>query len=83
MKHAAPHQRLWRSLVRITKVDWRADQIMVIVPSFSVREEIRLTLSDLPASVRTLAFVGKRLHARVNTGAEQAADLRFEHWELA
>jgi len=73
----------WRTLIRIEEVgaDSNEGTINVVVPAWDSKKAISLRLSDLPRSVQDIATPGKRLHARVNAGAESDIDLYFDSWE--
>ena len=70
----------WRTLVRIVKI--QKEGIRVIVPGFSSTKEVALLWEQLPTAIHHWFYEeGKRLHAKVNIGAEARKDLKFSDWE--
>lgn len=78
-----PSQRPWRALVRVKDIkrDGLRPNFRVVVPSWNPRRVIVLPLSILPESIAKTIQPGARLHAQVNIGAEEEADLFFLDWE--
>ncbi len=75
-----PIRKPWRTQIRIEDVD-TGGFAYIVVPAWNSNDVIRLKLADLPAIVQTTAKLGKRLHARVNIGADSDVDLYFDSWE--
>ena len=83
-KHAEEFKRIrtkrWRTLVRITQV--KHEGVKVIVPGFSSTKEVTILWHELPFEIHHWFYEeGKRLHAKVNIGAESRKDLKFSDWE--
>lgn len=74
-----PSRELSRTLVRVTRV--KPLHFYVIVPGWNPRQRVRVPFGGLPLQIRPLITAGKRLHARVNVGCEEAGDLVFANWE--
>lgn len=80
-----PSRTPWRTLVRVEEIE-NEDKprfFYIIVPAWDPAEGLRLRFEDLPADVRQVIEPGKRLHARVNIGAEDQEELYFYDWEKA
>ncbi len=71
----------WRTLVRVDDVDEDHECFYAVVPAWSVRIRVPIYIDYLPANVAKLVEPGRRFHALVNTGAEEARDLYFDEWE--
>lgn len=70
----------FRTLLRVTTLT--KDHVEFIVHGWHGWETpVRLPLTNIPEEIRSLLHEGKRLHAKVNTGAELAEQLVFEEWE--
>lgn len=68
-----------RTLIRVVDLDEK--EAHLILPGFDVRQKVKIPLKDFPKKIRSILVPGKRLHAQVNLGAEEAEDLRFTDWE--
>lgn len=74
--------RPWRTQVLIRTIDVRRGRFYVELPGWLSDEPIMLDLNVLTGEQIIAALRnGGRLHARVNTGAENAHDLVFTDWE--
>ncbi len=76
-----PSRRPWRTLVRVHDVDGMRQYCHVVVPGWNVEQKIRVSFESIPAALRRSLKPDKRLHAKVNTGAEDSKDLFFDEWE--
>lgn len=76
-------RKAWRTLVRIEAMEKTGGQsiLFVVVSAWDPKQVIRLYLDDLPSDMRPRAAPDVRLHARVNLGADDPADLYFSDWE--
>lgn len=69
-----------RTLVRVVEVNDL--DCKVVLPGFDgAREHIPVLRDQIPPDIWILFKVDKRLHAKVNIGAECAEDLMFSDWE--
>jgi len=79
-----PSKTFIRSLVRIVAIENHPSLsecfVHVVVPGFDPVKQIRIPLKDITINYHELEL-GKRLHARVNIGVEQADELEFRDWE--
>ena len=82
LKHA-PSQRPWRTLVRVVGVDAEHKCFYAVVPAWSARIAVEIRIDSLPDDVAKLVAPGRRFHALVNTGSEEASNLRFSKWEAS
>jgi hypothetical protein len=71
--------RMWRTLLRV--VSKEDDKLRVVIPGWNPREQIEIPYNIIPPEILAGLEPGSRFHARVNIGAEEAEDLRFEGWE--
>ena len=81
------HREPWRALVRVEDVE-HGDQgvnsyFYAAVPSWDPNQMIKLFIKDIPSTIRSAITPGKRLHAKVNLGAEHEDEIYFdpESWE--
>ena len=74
-----PERRPLRTLVRVMELE--EDYFYAIVPSWDLRQKIRIYNDNVPVDVRKLLAPEKRLHAKVNKGAQSQEDLFFVDWE--
>lgn len=74
-----PEHRMWRTLIRIEHVGSR--EVSLVIPAWDSQEVVKVKLAHIPEPVKSLLKPEKRLHARVNTGAERHQDLHFADWE--
>ena len=72
---------MWRTLVRVVQNFYSVEYVMVLVPAWDAYTLVKINHSDIPEEILPLMVPGRRLHARVNTGAESRLDLRFDSWE--
>ncbi len=72
---------LSRTLVRVLCANRASGYFAVVVPGWHPDAMIPVPYSCVPENLLHRIQVGKRLHARVNVGAERAEDLRFSDWE--
>jgi CheY-like chemotaxis protein len=77
-----PSRKPWRTLVRVHEVDTARGYCCVVVPAWDAEQKIPISLESITPAVRGLFRAGKRVHAQVNTGAENHQDLFFDQWEL-
>ena len=73
--------RPWRTQVHVVSVDYAEPAMYVQLPGWTSDEVVKLSLDVLPWKVRLQLHQGFRCHARVNIGADDAADLTFAGWE--
>lgn len=80
-----PTRRACRTLLRVVKIEPESGQdlVDVLVLSWDWKKVVRFPASLLPEACSDKLAVGQRYMARVNTGAEEAADLFFEDFEVA
>lgn len=71
--------RLWRTLIRVAEVS--GNDVYVVIPAWNSTEKVFVHKPGLPPNIQLQLKAGKRLHAKVNIGAESAADLSFTEWE--
>jgi CheY-like chemotaxis protein len=78
-----PSRRLWRTLVRVEDIESEDKPrfFYVVVPAWDPKTGLRLRFADLPDDIREVIKPGKRLHARVNVGAEDQEEVYFQDWE--
>jgi hypothetical protein len=74
-----PSRKPWRTLVRTDAIDERF--VYVVLSGWRPDEVVRLLLRSLPSGVAAVIQQGKRIHAKVNIGAEKQEDLYFTDWE--
>lgn len=74
-----PTDKLWRTLIRVEFIAGR--EAHVVVPAWDSKQVVKVKLSQIPEHIKSHLYEGKRLHARVNIGADEAKDLRFSDWE--
>lgn len=70
--------RAWRTLIRVVGVT--DDSLEVVIPGWDTQKVVSVPRSQLPGPLRDVE-PGRRVHARVNLGAESAEDLVFSGWE--
>jgi len=81
------HREPWRAFVRVEDVEPGNQGVnsyfYAAVPSWDPNQMIKLFIKDIPATIRSTIKPGKRLHAKVNLGAEHEDDIYFdpESWE--
>lgn len=78
-----PFPGAFRTLVRVESINRLSRTLDVVVPAWNPREQVRLALASLPSRLLSRLDHGVYLLARVNIGADDAADLRFDEFELA
>jgi len=76
-----PARKPWRAMVRIEDVAEDADYCHAIVPTWNPHQAIRLSLQDIPESIRPSIAPGFRLFAYTNVGADNSDDVYFSKWE--
>lgn len=78
----SPSRKAVRTLIRVNDIDQDRGFFYVVIPGWDVRTKVRLDLSNVPDTLRSLIQPGKRFHAQVNIGAESSSDLFFDDWEM-
>jgi hypothetical protein len=80
-----PHRKPWRTLFRVegTRKIGRENMVDVIIPAWNPNEGVSFPLQLIPVKLRNQVKVGQRFFAKVNTGAENSADLFFSDFEIA
>ena len=76
-----PTKRLWRTLVRVTHLFPSRGLFSVVIPAWDAKVWVPIEQDSVPEEVRGILCPGKRLHVKVNIGAEDAKDLVFREWE--
>lgn len=76
-----PKRRGWRTLVRVADVDPDHRCVYVVVPSWNVRQKVRIDNDNLPKGIQELIEPDRRFHAFVNTGTKSHRELFFDDWE--
>ena len=78
-----PSEERSRTLVRVVEVGEKGSWARVCVPGWNVRKSVLLHRDQVPPDIWALFEVDKRLHARVNVGADEDCpkDLVFSDWE--
>lgn len=71
--------KLWRTLIRVERVAGR--EVHVVLPGWDSKQVVKVKLSQIPEPIKSSLKEGKRLHARVNIGADKATELSFSDWE--
>ena len=74
-----PTDRMWRTLVRVTRVG--TDSIDVIIPGWDVRRNVYVYKQGIPPYIFKRMKEGDRLHAQCNIGANTVEELCFDRWE--
>ena len=74
-------RRPWRTLVRVADVDPDHRCFYAVVPSWDVRQKVRIDNDNVPPEIQDLVEPDRRFHAVVNTGAESHHELFFDEWE--
>jgi hypothetical protein len=73
--------KMYRALIRIVSAE--ENHIKVVIPGWSMQWSVHKTVTipkeNLPPEI--VVSVGKRLHAKVNLGAENPEDIEFSEWE--
>lgn len=73
---------IFRTLIRIKSIT--PENVFIIIPDWDSQQEIQLPLCSLPLNIVLAINEGqKRLHVKVNLGAETVEDLGFQDWEPA
>jgi uncharacterized protein YkuJ len=75
----AASRKPWRTLIRVDEVD--GNNINVIIPGWDQNEKIAINMADLPFDIQKDLYPDKRMHAKVNIGAECRDELYFFDWE--
>ena len=75
-----PSRKPWRTLVRVTDTD-EGNYFHVVVPAWNPELKLRVYHQDVPPELHAKIRPDQRLHAQVNTGAEDELDLYFDEWE--
>jgi hypothetical protein len=80
-----PSRRACRTLVQVVRLESEAKKQVVdaIVLSWNPQHPVRFPASLIPHKLRSELEVGRYFIAKVNTGAESAADIFFYDFELA
>jgi hypothetical protein len=73
-------RKLWRTLIRIDSIE--GNHIYIIVPSWDSKGAISIAKEELPAEIRSIIEVDKRMHVQINIGCENINDLYFGSWEI-
>ena len=73
-----------RTLIRVEDVEERSSGILAnfIVTGWDLHKVISIGMEHLPKPVSDVIVPGKRLHAKVNIGAERHEELYFKDWEI-
>lgn len=77
----SPSQRLWRTLLRVVRVDERRWVVRVIIPGFNPHLTVSIPWKLVPLRILENLKPDDRLHAHVNIGAESWRDLVFVDFE--
>jgi hypothetical protein len=77
-----------RTIVRVLRVEVgmqdRQSELLVIVPSWDLKHQVKVDPSDLPErAMLTEMRPGTLMFACCNTDAEEHEPLRFDQWEFA
>lgn len=72
-------ETLWRSLVRVEKIDDRGAHITL--PFWNSDAMVFLSWDRIEPEARRFFDGRKYLHARINSGMQNASDLRYADWE--
>jgi hypothetical protein len=73
-------RKLWRTLVRIDAIE--ENHIYIIIPGWDTSEAIAIGKDELPAHIKPIIDLDKRMHIEVNVGCESVNDLYFGNWEI-
>ena len=74
-----PTEKMWRTLVRVKNVF--LEFVVLIVPGFSVREEVHCNVNGIPPAIYKNMKPGNRYHVGCNIGAQEKNSLCFDGWE--
>ncbi len=75
------HRKAWRTLVRVEEMEDERKYVYAVVPAWDAREKVLIYMSDFPPPLQASIQAGKRLHAKVNLGANTDGELYFDEWE--
>jgi CheY-like chemotaxis protein len=85
VKAVVPQERRgYRAVLTVKDIVPKAEEkvVKVVITQWNATEQVGFPLSMLPAALRPRIEVGSFLLATVNTAAETADELFFEHFEL-
>lgn len=77
-----PDRRPWRTLIRFEDIDATRAFAFIVIPAWDPNQVVRLPFDCLPVDTDPRDLVERRVHARVNIGAERHEELFFLEWEL-
>ncbi len=81
METIKPSNRMWRALVRVVGIN--DECVTIVVPGWDWRQEVSVSIEDIPIAIREVLAIGKYLHVKVNVGADNRDELVFCDWETS
>lgn len=85
MEKIHPTKRMWRTLVRVTRLmnntGRQGPGVWLIIPGWDVNLSVWCPHKAIPPLIFDSMEVGKRYHVRCNIGGKQAEDICFDGWE--
>lgn len=72
---------MWRTLIRVMTVNGYKDEVGVVIPGWNSNLTVQIPMHRIPLELRKQLTKDFRCFAKVNIGAEDWKDLKFEDWE--